>query len=62
MNYFRCKVHKAYKAKRKPRVLCDGCWLLWVGERTDVQWEYCIPEGYEYVEKHLEANLGRTSI
>lgn len=25
-----CQKHKRYKAIRKPRTLCEGCWRLWV--------------------------------
>jgi hypothetical protein len=25
----RCKKHKSYEVKRKPRVACFACWFLW---------------------------------
>lgn len=26
----RCKVHRRYQVKRKPRSTCEACWELWV--------------------------------
>lgn len=28
----KCRKHPKYKAIRKPRVLCPGCWWIWILE------------------------------
>jgi hypothetical protein len=29
-----CAIHRRYKAMRKPRVLCERCWFMWVAAQT----------------------------
>ena len=26
----RCATHKRYEGARRPRVACEGCWLIWL--------------------------------
>ncbi len=33
-----CKKHPRYQAKRKPRVLCEGCWHFWFEAENDRRW------------------------
>ena len=30
-----CDTHKRYKGKNKPKVLCEGCWKLYLWRKTN---------------------------
>lgn len=35
----KCRAHPKYKALRRPRVLCEQCWAMWLA-RIKVLWNY----------------------
>ena len=43
----RCKAHRRYKAKLKPRVSCIHCWVMFLAKNVDL---YTIEDAIKYYE------------